>query len=148
MKIRFIIAFAVVFSAIGSGFSSNFQTAESTAGLITPDPKCAIPPFQSAYQEAKAVFVGEVVGDEKDGDTRTFDFKVEKYWKGRKTKKIEILVYETTRFQAWFRKGEKYLIYANVDNDGKLRVGRCSRSRDLDAAGEDLQKLGKGRKPR
>jgi hypothetical protein len=148
MKIRFIIAFAVVFSAIGSGFSSNFRTAERADGLITPDPKCAIPPFQSAYRQAQAVFIGEVVSEEKDGDTRTFDFKIEKYWKGAKSGKIEILVYETTRYQAWFRKGEKYLIYAAADDDGKLHVGRCSRSRVLDAAADDLQKLGKGRKPR
>ena len=61
---------------------------------------------------------------------------------------FEIHVYETSRFQAWFKKGGKYLIYAPADEDGKLRVGRCSRSRDVENAEEDLQKLGKGKIPR
>ena len=145
MKIRFIVAFVAVFSAIGFGFSSNFQTAESAGSLNS---KCAIPSFQTAYSQAKAVFVGEVVGEEKQGDTRTFDFKVEKYWKGANAENVEILVYETARFQAWFKKGGKYLIYAGGDEDGKLHVGRCSRSRDVEDAEEDLQKLGKGKIPR
>lgn len=147
MKIKFIIALAIVFSAIVFGFSSNLQTAES-AGRVNFNSKCAIASFQSAYSQSKAVFVGEVVGEEKDGDTRAFDFKVEKYWKGSDAENVEILVYETARYQAWFKKGGKYLIYATADEDGKLHVGRCSRSRDLDNAGEDLQKLGKGRAPR
>jgi len=147
MKIRFIIALAIVLSAIVSGFSSNFQTAES-AGWVNFNSKCAIASFQTAYSQSKAVFVGEVVGEEKNGDTRTFDFKIEKYWKGKNAKNIKIDVYETSRYQAFFKKGEKYLIYAAADEDGKLRVGRCSRSRDLENAEEDLQKLGKGREPR
>ena len=147
MKIRSIIALAIVLSAIVSGFSSNFQTAES-AGWENFNSKCAIASFSSAYSQSKAVFAGEVVSEEKDGDTRTFAFKVEKYWKGTDAANVKILVYETARYQAWFKKGGKYLIYATADEDGKLHVGRCSRSRDLENAGEDLQKLGKGRAPR
>ncbi len=94
------------------------------------------------------MFVGEVVGDEKNGDVRRVDFKVEKYWKGANTKRLEIYVYETARFQTWFKKGGKYLIYAPEDEDGKLRVDRCSRSRDVEFAEEDLQKLGEGKIPR
>ena len=150
MKIRFLIALAaVVFLAIGFGFSSNFQTAES-ARVINRGGKCAIPAFPAAYRQSKAVFVGEVVGEEKRGDTRYFDFKVEKYWKGKSAGRIEIAVAETTRYQAWFKKGGKYLVYATGDRDldGALYVGRCSRSRDADDAAEDLQKLGKGKSPR
>ena len=145
MKIRFIIALAIGFSAIVFGFSSNLQTAESA---IDFNSKCAIASFQTAYSQSKVVFVGEVVGEEKNGDTKTFDFKIEKYWKGKNAKKIKINVYETSRYQAFFKKGEKYLIYATADEDGNLRVGRCSRSRDFENAEEDLQKLGKGKVPR
>jgi hypothetical protein len=147
MKIRFVIAFAAVFSAIGVGFSSNFQTAES-ASRVKFGGKCAIPAFRSAYSQSKAVFVGEVVGEEKSGDTRIFDFKVEKYWKGTKSARLKIMVYETARYQAWFKKGGKYLIYATAGTDGELYVGRCSRSRDAEDAEEDLQKLGEGKIPR
>ena len=145
MKIRFLVAFAVVFTAFGLAVSFDFNRAEGTADYSA---KCAIPSFQSAYQQSKAVFLGEVVGEEKQGDVRTFDFKVEKYWKGADAKRVEILVYETARFQAWFKKGGKYLIYAAEDDDGNLRVGRCSRSRDAEFAEEDLQKLGEGKSPR
>jgi len=145
MKIRTTIALAFVFSAGVFGFLSNLQKAESAVNFNS---KCAIASFQTAYSQSKAVFVGEVVGEDKDGDTRTFDFKVEKYWKGSDAAKVEILVYETARYQAWFKKGGKYLIYATADEDGKLHVGRCSRSRDLENAEEDLQKLGKGKIPR
>jgi len=145
MKIRFIIALAIVFSAVVFGFSSNFQKAESAVNFNS---KCAIATFQAAYSQSKAVFIGEVVGEEKDGDTKTFDFKVERYWKGKRAKNIKIDVYETSRYQAFFKKGEKYLIYADMNDDGKLSVSRCSRSRDVENAGEDLQKLGKGKVPR
>jgi hypothetical protein len=147
MKFRFVIAFAALASAIGFGFSADFQTAES-AGAIIFKSKCAISTFQSSFQQSKAVFVGEVVAEEKNGDTRSFDFKVEKYWKGKDSKHIEILVYETARYQAWFKKGGKYLVYATAGEDESLHVERCSRSRDVENAGEDLQKLGEGKIPR
>jgi hypothetical protein len=147
MKIRFVIAWAAVFSAIGFGFSSNFQTAES-ADRANFGARCAIPSFERAYEQSKAVFVGEVVGEKKEGDIRAFDFKVEKYWKGADAKNVEILVYETARFQAWFKKDGKYLIYASADENGGFRVDRCSRSRDVEFADEDLQKLGEGKIPR
>lgn len=146
MKIRYFIALAVIFLAIGVAFSSDFSVTESANNLNSAG-KCAIPNFQTAYRESKAVFVGEVVGEEKDGDTRIFDLKVEKYWKGAKAKRVRVYVYETARYQAWFKKGGRYLVYATADTDGKLYVGRCSRSRDADDT-EDLQKLGKGKTPR
>lgn len=147
MKIRIVFAFAVVVSAIGIFLLSNTQTTESAVS-INREMKCAIPSFQTAYQQSSSVFVGTVVSEEKNGDTKTFKFKIEKYWKGAKKKNIEINVYETARYQAFFEKGERYLIYATADEDGKLRVSRCSRSRDMDNADEDLRQLGKGKIPR
>lgn len=143
MKIRFLFAFAAVLSAIG--FSSNVQKAESAANFSG---KCAISSFENAFRQSKAVFLGEVVEDEKQGDDRVFIFKVEKYWKGANAKNIEIQVYETARYQAWFKTGGKYLVYAAEDGRGILRVGRCSRSRDEESAAEDLRKLGEGKIPR
>lgn len=139
MKIRFLTALATVLTALCFGFSVDFRTAEA---------RCATPAFQTSYRQAKAVFVGEVVGDEKNGDVRKISFKIEKYWKGANSKTVEIRVYETMRFQSWFKKGEKYLIYASGGADGKLNVARCSRSREIKFADEDLQKLGKGKIPR
>lgn len=147
MKIRFFIALAAVLTAFGFGISSNFQTAVESAGRAGFAARCATAPFERAFAQSKAVFVGEAVSDEKSGDVRTFEFQVERFWKGNVGKRVAIEVYETPRFQLNFEKGEKYLIYA-PEIDGKLRVSRCSRSSRVDSAEEDLQKLGKGKVPR
>ena len=110
--------------------------------------KCAIANFNNAFRESKVVFTGKVVKEEKNGDTRTFEFAVDKYWKGKTGKRINIYVYETMRYQAWFKAGESYLVYAYEDGDRKLNAGRCSRSNSLDQAGQDLRKLGGGKKPK
>jgi len=143
MKIRLLIALTIV--AVVAGSSLNFNRAESAAEYSS---KCRMATFEEAYQQSKAVFLGEVVEEEKEGDTRVFDFKVEKYWKGANQKNLKISVYETARYQAWFKKGGSYLVYAFEDTEGNLRVGRCSRSGDAENAKEDLQKLGKGKIPR
>ena len=104
--------------------------------------------FSRSIRRRAGGFVGEVTDETKDGDTRVFEFEVEKYWKGAAKKKIKIYVYETTRYQAGFQKGEKYLIYARGGDDGKLGVSRCSRSNSVESASADLAKLGKGKSPR
>ena len=148
MKIRFILVFAVICAAVGFVFSSDYQSGES-AVLFGGKAKCAIPKQPAAFEEAAAVFVGEILKEEKNGDVRSFEFRVEKYWKGAKREKIRIDVYETTRYQSWFKTGERYLIYATAaSRKGNLRVVRCSRSRAVSEAADDLKQLGKGKNPR
>ncbi|HEY0427913.1 MAG TPA: hypothetical protein VGC76_09035 [Pyrinomonadaceae bacterium] len=144
MKSKIVVAFTVVFSAILLAFSSNLKEAE---GSVEAAGKCAIPPFKEAFQAASKVFVGAVKSERKEGNTRIFEFEVEKYWKGASGRKIEISVYETARYQAWFKVGGKYLVYAETDEDKAFRVDRCSRSRDASDAADDLKKLGKGKRP-
>jgi hypothetical protein len=138
LKLFFAIA---VLSAVFGAFVSESVTAENESA------KCAVLSVENAYQQAGAVFIGKVLSEEKRGDVRYFEFEVEKYWKGANKKKIEIGVYETVRYQANFQTGERYLIYAKANDEGKLSVGRCSRSRPADGAKEDLEKLGAGKKP-
>jgi hypothetical protein len=150
VKKRLILVFAVICSAVGGAFPPLEQRAES-AVMFGAAAKCAIPNQAEAYRQAKAVFTGEVTGEKKNGDVRTFEFAVAKYWKGPVRETIKIDVYETTRYQAPFRNGEKYLVYAAAVPDGKkgnLRVVRCSRSRSLGEAADDLKQLGKGQDPR
>lgn len=147
MNNKIIVACAVVFSGIIFGFSSDSTRAENFT-IARENGKCAIASFDDSFASSSAIFVGKVISEKKEGDTRVFEFKVEKYWKGAKKKKIEISVYETTRYQAWFEVGGKYLVYAAADEDGKLRVGRCSRSRNADDASEDVRRLGKGKRPK
>ena len=147
MKKIIIAGFAIVFSAGILVFSPSAQKAENTP-LKNEAEKCAMLPFEAAYRESEAVFVGEVLSAEKKGDDKVFKFKVEKYWKGKNEKNVEVSVYESARFQAWFQTGEKYLVFA-YDEDGKLHdTARCSRSKDLENASEDLTKLGEGKSPK
>jgi hypothetical protein len=141
MKNKIIAACVVVFSAIVLLLSSNLKEAEA-------NDRCAILPFNRAFENATAVFVGEVLSEKKEGDTKIFEFELEKYWKGAGKKKVVINIYETPRYQAWFKVGGKYLVYAVADENGNLHVGRCSRSKDADDASEDLGKLGEGKRPK
>ena len=138
MKNRILLSCALVFSAFVIGLSSNVQKAESRGSGA----RCAVLTVKSALQHSTAVFVGEVTGEEKNGDIKTFKFKVEKYWKGADRKEIEIFVYQTARYQSPFKEGEKFLVYAMADDDGKLTVSRCSRSRALEHAEDDIKATG------
>lgn len=119
-----------------------------TKNTVTANSKCAMPNLKTALQNSGAVFAGKVLSVTKNGDEKTFEFRVEKYWKGAKRKKIKVSVLETSRFQAWFQVGESYLVFARADEDGKFRDGRCSASKTLSEASKDLKELGRARVPR
>ena len=119
-----------------------------TKNIVAANGKCAIPNLKTALQNSSAVFVGKVLSVTKNGDEKTFEFRVGKYWKGAKRKKIQVSVLETSRFQAWFEVGESYLVFARTDEDGKLRDGRCSASKTLSEASKDLKELGRAKVPR
>lgn len=148
MRNIIIFGLAIVFSAFTFLFSSNIQKAESIFQK-NEAAKCRALSFEEAYRESEAIFVGEVLSAEKIGDDKVFKFKVEKYWKGKDAQNVEVSVYESTRYQAWFKTGEKYLVFANSDEEGVLRdAARCSRSKNLENASEDLTKLGEGKRPK
>lgn len=121
-------------------FAIIFSTA------ISADAKCSVPSFKAALKTAHSVFLGKVLSDAYEGDIRYFEFEVEKSWKGERSKRITIAVAETLYYQAWYRVGERYLIYAEIEN-GKLWVDRCSRSRLAGSASADIRKLGAGKNP-
>jgi hypothetical protein len=66
-------------------------------------------------------------------------FKVERMWRGPAVHTIKILT-------GWgggdcgyqFERGQRYLVYAYVDRDGVLGTSICTRTRELEHAGEDL----------
>lgn len=109
---------------------------------------CALRGFKATLRDSSAVFAGEVLSETKNGNEKTFEFRVKKYWKGKVEKKVKVTVVETMRFQAWFRVGESYLIFARADEKGQLRDGRCSMSQSLSAASGTLKKLGRAKIPR
>lgn len=137
ISLSLILVLAVVLSASSNSFSANeFSNA-----------KCAIPKFEKAFEDAKAVFVGKVLSKKSEGDLKIFELEVEKYWKGVEKKKIIINVYENPRYQAQFEVGKSYLVFAETDDDGKLFDRRCSRTKlvtenSVENLSEDLEKLG------
>lgn len=145
MKMRSLWALAVVFLAVLVTFPFNFQNAGSA---VSVNGKCALPSFQKAFQDSDAVFVGEVISQQSKSDVKIYDFQVERYWKGKGLKNIQVTAFETPRFQSSFEKGKRYLIYAVNDGKGNLVVGRCSQSKNIEDATADLRKLGKGKRPR
>lgn len=139
MKIIKIALICCIIATL-TGFASETQNSE------TPE-KCLIPSAKSAYMNSKAVFVGEVLSKEGNGDVKTFTFRVEKYWKGVKRTEIKVSVRESMRYEAWFEVGGKYLVFARADNDGNFWDGKCSGTKSLENASRDIKELGKAKKP-
>lgn len=110
---------------------------------------CIFPTFASEYKNSKAVFIGEVINIEKDGDKKIVEFKVKKYWKGIEDSKIKIIVYENFTFVSPYDKGETHLVFAKDNEEGGLWDDKCSRSKDLNGTSsdleDDLKALGKGK---
>lgn len=146
MRIPDIILIALVCTPFGAVHSANL--AGDPGKSVVEIARCAIPNFEREFRNSQAVFVGKVTKVTKVGDDRIFEFAVEKYWKGPTTKRMTVSFYENTRYQVWFKLGETYLMFAARDSDGRFTVGRCSRSKDLSHADEDLKKLGAAKLPR
>jgi hypothetical protein len=138
----------IVILAVVCCLLSMFATLSFQAVSPKDRAKCKVSNLKAEYTSAKAVFVGKVLSESKDGDVKTFVFEVERRWKGAPYKKIEISVQETMRYQAWFEVGEKYLVYARADAENKkLRETRCSRTKRLADASADISQLGEAQKP-
>jgi hypothetical protein len=91
-------------------------------------------------QRKDAVFSGEVTSINRE----RIEFKVEKLWKGHRARKASIR-YEQSDCTYLFVVGKKYLVYAN----GKeiLETDKCTRTKELDKASDDLKELGEGKEP-
>lgn len=107
--------------------------------------KCAMPSFTRAYQDSSAIFSGKVLSERTEGNERIFTLQVEKYWKGTKSKTLEVRYYETSYYQAWLKVGGRYLVFARKNDKGNLSDNKCSLTRDYSQASAELKKLGKGK---
>ena len=143
MKVIATLCLLLGFLFVGS---SDIYVARATESLNV---KCAMPNFKNAYKNAKAVFVGEVIGVKKNGNIKTFEFRVKKFWKGIEDTTVKVITNENFRYQAPYKIGETFLVFAKDNNKGGLWDGRCSRSRNMDGLApslkEDLESLGEGK---
>ena len=113
-------------------------------------------PVCEAFGGASAVFVGRIVGsaerkvyeDRERGEKITYDvgtiyFAVEEAFSGVQGKR-RVEIHSGTGggdCGYWFRRGERYLIYAGSDEKGVLHTNICTRTRPLEDAAEDLTYL-------
>src|SRR5215470_12581440 len=102
---------------------------------------------KSMMRHANSVFVGQVLEiraatqSEREAGSGfgKVRLRVERYWKG--VKAGEVVVETEGDCGAFFRVGEKYLVYAR----GKHLTTGCTRTRSIESAEEDLKALGPGK---
>jgi hypothetical protein len=132
-------------------FLAGFFAMVSCTHLSYADPPVAcscLKPLSPTKElkGATAVFVGEVCGITENRDSLSAEFSLEQVWKGSSQKQI---IVQTSKYGSdcgiGFRMGVKYLVYAY----GKdvLNVSRCSRTKEVDQAQEDLRELKEGKQP-
>lgn len=138
----------VLFLAIVIVMSVLTNKSEVSAKETLELSKCAMPNFTKAYTDSKSIFVGKVLSLRKEGDEKILKFQVEKYWKSKVQKTVEVRYYETLNYEVWLKVGKRYLVYTKGNDDGTLSDGRCSMTKNYSEAKSDLKKLGKGKIPR
>jgi hypothetical protein len=141
-------------------------SAMLTGGAATAAPaRCFFTPVSVSeeLEKSDAVFAGKAIAEEyrpvktstAPDEVLTVRFAVEKWWKGARSE--EVTLYTSTirhserlySFMAEdfrFSVGERYLVYASGAPDN-LRTNGCRRTKKLESADEDLQKLGEGSAP-
>jgi hypothetical protein len=129
----------------------------SSSGAVRA--RCSVPSVASALEEAKSVFVGKVISVQDPGlpadDRLSFKiislvrsikvrFAVDHIYAGREAKEIEVATRTGgLEFGYDFKVGEKYLVYAQGEDEEKsvLIVKGCGRTRLVEEATEDMRIL-------
>jgi len=108
---------------------------------------CAEQGFDEARQRASAIFEGQVKAIEAEGGRLQVRFWVVRSFKGASD---ELLTLGTATDAAAcgysFQVGQSYLVYAEP-GEGGLEASRCTRTRPMAEAGDDLDALGMGATP-
>src|SRR5215470_8725130 len=134
---------------IGLAALYAFSLPSSASSLECGPPRSA----KEKFDKATAVFQGKVIGAEErelpnpigpSKKYRVFRFRVEQWWKGGNKEEAETYDFGEESFR--FENEERYLVYAFGDK-AKLTTNNCRRTKDIERAQEDLNFLGKGRKP-
>lgn len=118
---------------------------------------CVTPPEKPTPEEERAslvwhintafaVFTGEVV----ELDTNKVKFRVDKIWKGSfgdeivmETGAIDMGggVLTSSSCAYWFKRGEKYLVFAYGDTAAEMQAYSCTRTSHLARAGQEIKNL-------
>lgn len=101
--------------------------------------------------DSDAVFSGRVIKivNRKSGDppiSVEAVFTVVKAWKGVEKKQVSVYTASHSTMCGFkFSKGERYLIYANLNDKKELFTSFCTRTKSLDNAREDIEELDKNK---
>jgi hypothetical protein len=137
--------------------STSITANASWCFVVSPD-------FPQAYEQSKAVFIGEVVKVAKSDvplastgkKLNKVTFKVEYSWKGAGFQEIgipDLVVFaseggvSSCKFDGYedrwiaFEEGKKYLVYATETPQKELIVGPATRTMRLENASHDLKLL-------
>ncbi len=135
----------------------------AVGGLLAPSfaeaCSCAQPPSaEVALANAGVVFEGTVIGlpaPPPEGSLQggpgqvEYRFSVAQAWKG--SPGMEVRVFTNSSGAACgrrYKKGETYLLYAQLSTEATISDNICSRTRLLSGAADDLKVLGQGTPPR
>ena len=137
MRTRFPILFFATILIVCSflGIISQVAHAYRCKPLGTP---------LEELKEAAAVFVGKVKQVNEEGPARITEFEVERYWKGPSRKTITVRSGKAL-YGYRFTRDQKYLVYAYGKDE--LETSRCSRTKSIESATNDLKQLGEGKEP-
>jgi hypothetical protein len=119
---------------------------------------CSCPTVVRLEQELKwklkqlqAVFSGKVIEISKIPQTRdvSVKIKVKEIWKGLLSKEVNIATPDSSAMCGVpFEIGKSYLIFASRSAEENLSTGLCLKNKELEGAAEELEILGKGKKPK
>jgi len=108
------------------------------------------PPPKQALEAAVAVFSGKVV-EIKPGDQpfapKQVTFEVNRSFKGVDGGRVSVTTAADSAMCGYaFQQGKSYLVYCYGEKKS-LSTNICTRTRNIETAGEDLKELGEGKKP-
>jgi len=127
---------AMVFSGLFVGFTGLTDQRAMACNCQRPGSP------REELQRVDAVFSGEVSSISRE----KIKFKVEKFWKGPRSKRISIKHGdEHSECTYVFVVGKKYLVYAYGKEIFSTHI--CTRTKELDKASVDLKELGEGKEP-
>lgn len=123
-------------------------SGSADARICNSHSDCAIPSMKSEIANSKAIFSGKVINIEKDGDVKIITFQASRFWKGSVKRITKLYILENMRYGIFYEAGKSYLVFSSQDSKGRLSDRKCSRSKSLEFASDDLKQLGRGKRPK
>lgn len=135
---------AVIASALGLLAAGLAVGTAAACSCIEP------PPPKQAMEASSAVFSGKVVeiqqGQQQFAPKRV-TFEVDRSYKGVDAGRVVVTTASDSAMCGFgFQQGKSYLVYCHGGKEA-LGTNICTRTKNIEAAADDLKELGEGKKP-